>query len=131
MPLCPRIMKYFHFLESMMLEISKLLNATLVIPKIKPQLVKGHKVTLSFRFLIFSLLAYLLLILSYLVVQNSNLLCLCEEGHFVAALSSDAAIVQGLPKDLRETRKKITFPSVCPRNTPTSEYCTTDVFLNL
>jgi hypothetical protein len=98
--------------------------------KYKRQLVKGYKVTLS-CFLMFCLLVYLLLILSYLVVQNSNLLCLCKEERFIAALSSDAAIVRGLQKDLREARKKIKLWSVSPRNAPTSKYYATNVFPTL
>ena len=40
-------------------------------------------------------------------------------------------IVRGLPKDLREARKKIKFPTVSPKNTATSDYYTTDVLPRL
>lgn len=41
------------------------------------------------------------------------------------------AIVRGLPKDLREARKKIKFPTVSPRNSATPEYYITEVLPRL
>ena len=41
------------------------------------------------------------------------------------------AIVRGLPKDLREARKKIKFPTVSPRNSATPEYYMTEVLPRL
>jgi len=56
---------------------------------------------------------------------------LYDEDHFIDALSNDVAIVRGLPKDLRETRKKIKFPTVSPRNSATPEYYMTEVLPRL
>lgn len=40
-------------------------------------------------------------------------------------------IVHGLPKDLREARKKIKFPTVSPRNSATPEYYIKEVLPRL
>lgn len=56
---------------------------------------------------------------------------LYDEDHFIDALSGDVAIVRGLPKDLREARKKIKFPTVSPRNSATPEYYITEVLPRL
>jgi hypothetical protein len=56
---------------------------------------------------------------------------LYDEDHFIDALSNDVAIVRGLPKDLREARKKIKFPTVSPRNSATPEYYMTEVLPRL
>lgn len=40
-------------------------------------------------------------------------------------------IVHGLPKDLREARKKIKFPTISPRNSATPEYYITEVLPRL
>lgn len=88
--------------------VARLLNATLVIPEIQATTrAKG----ISSKFKSFSYLY--------------------DEEHFIAALSNDVAVVRGLPKDLREARKKIKFPTVSPRNTATSEYYTTNVLPRL
>jgi hypothetical protein len=39
--------------------------------------------------------------------------------------------VRGLPKDLREARKKIKFPTVSPKNSATPEYYVTEVLPKL
>ncbi|NP_001146164.1 Protein EMBRYO SAC DEVELOPMENT ARREST 30 [Zea mays] len=44
---------------------------------------------------------------------------------------SDVVIVHGLPKDLREARKKIKFPTVSPRNSATPEYYIKEVLPRL
>lgn len=88
--------------------VARLLNATLVIPEIQATTrAKG----ISSKFKSFSYLYH--------------------EEHFIAALSNDVPIVRGLPKDLREARKKIKFPTVSPKNTATSEYYTTEVLPRL
>jgi len=56
---------------------------------------------------------------------------LYDEDHFIHALSSDVVIVHGLPKDLREARKKIKFPTVSPRNSATPEYYIKEVLPRL
>jgi hypothetical protein len=56
---------------------------------------------------------------------------LYDEEHFIAALSNDVAIVHGLPKDLREARKRVKFPTVSPRNSATPEYYRTEVLPRL
>lgn len=56
---------------------------------------------------------------------------LYDEDHFIHALSSDVVIVHGLPKDLREARKKIKFPTVSPRNSATAEYYIKEVLPRL
>jgi hypothetical protein len=56
---------------------------------------------------------------------------LYDEDHFIHSLSSDVVIVHGLPKDLREARKKIKFPTVSPRNSATPEYYIKEVLPRL
>ncbi|TVU18410.1 hypothetical protein EJB05_34506 [Eragrostis curvula] len=88
--------------------VARLLNATLVIPEIQATTrAKG----ISPKFKSFSYLY--------------------DEEHFIAALSNDVAIVHGLPKDLREARKRIKFPTVSPRNSATPEYYRTEVLPRL
>ncbi|CAL4922281.1 unnamed protein product [Urochloa decumbens] len=88
--------------------VARLLNATLVIPEIQATTrAKG----ISPKFKSFSYLY--------------------DEDHFIDALSNDVAIVRGLPKDLREARKKIKFPTVSPRNSATPEYYITQVLPRL
>nr|CAB3457437.1 unnamed protein product [Digitaria exilis] len=88
--------------------VARLLNATLVIPEIQATTrAKG----ISPKFKSFSYLY--------------------DEDHFIDALSGDVAIVRGLPKDLREARKKIKFPTVSPRNSATPEYYITEVLPRL
>lgn len=41
------------------------------------------------------------------------------------------AIVHGLPKDLREARKRVKFPTVSPRNSATPEYYRAEVLPRL
>ncbi|XP_066332941.1 protein EMBRYO SAC DEVELOPMENT ARREST 30-like isoform X1 [Miscanthus floridulus] len=88
--------------------VARLLNATLVIPEIQATTrAKG----ISPKFKSFSYLY--------------------DEDHFIHALSSDVVIVHGLPKDLREARKKIKFPTVSPRNSATPEYYIKEVLPRL
>jgi hypothetical protein len=88
--------------------VARLLNATLVIPEIQATTrAKG----ISSKFKSFSYLY--------------------DEDQFISALSSDVAIVRGLPKDLREARKKIKFPTVSPKNSATPEYYVTEVLPKL
>ncbi|CAL4948500.1 unnamed protein product [Urochloa decumbens] len=88
--------------------VARLLNATLVIPEIQATTrAKG----ISPKFKSFSYLY--------------------DEDHFIDALSNDVAVVRGLPKDLREARKKIKFPTVSPRNSATPEYYITQVLPRL
>lgn len=88
--------------------VARLLNATLVIPEIQATTrAKG----ISSKFKSFSYLY--------------------DEEHFIAALSDDVAIVRSLPKDLREARKKIKFPTVSPKNFATPEYYITEVLPRL
>ncbi|VAH13880.1 unnamed protein product [Triticum turgidum subsp. durum] len=89
--------------------VARLLNATLVIPEI--QATTRARGISSSNFKSFSYLY--------------------DEEHFIAALSVDVPIVRCLPKDLREARKKIKFPTVSPKNTATSDYYTTDVLPRL
>lgn len=88
--------------------VARLLNATLVIPEIQATTrTKG----ISSKFKSFSYLY--------------------DEDHFIHSLSSDVVIVHGLPKDLREARKKIKFPTVSPRNSATPEYYIKEVLPRL
>ncbi|KAJ1289176.1 hypothetical protein BS78_02G144500 [Paspalum vaginatum] len=88
--------------------IARLLNATLVIPEIQATTrAKG----ISPKFKSFSYIY--------------------DEDHFIDELSNDVAVVHGLPKDLREARKKIKFPTVSPRNSATPEYYITEVLPRL
>ncbi|CAD6241595.1 unnamed protein product [Miscanthus lutarioriparius] len=91
-----------------LIAVARLLNATLVIPEIQATTrAKG----ISPKFKSFSYLY--------------------DEDHFIHALSSDVVIVHGLPKDLREARKKIKFPTVSPRNSATPEYYIKEVLPRL
>ncbi|NP_001152557.1 Protein EMBRYO SAC DEVELOPMENT ARREST 30 [Zea mays] len=88
--------------------VARLLNATLVIPEIQATTrAKG----ISPKFKSFSYIY--------------------DEDHFIHALSSDVVIVHGLPKDLREARKKIKFPTLSPRNSATPEYYIEEVLPRL
>ncbi|XP_062232155.1 protein EMBRYO SAC DEVELOPMENT ARREST 30-like [Phragmites australis] len=88
--------------------VARLLNATLVIPEIQATTrAKG----ISPKFKSFSYLY--------------------DEEHFITALSNDVAIVHGLPKDLKEARKKFKFSTVSPRNSATPEYYITEVLPRL
>ena len=103
---------------------------------------KRHQVDVSFLILKFIMVVYLFLLPCFSLNIAFPLFRPCspkfksfsylyDEDHFIDALSNDVAIVRGLPKDLREARKKIKFPTVSPRNSATPEYYMTEVLPRL
>ncbi|KAK1581063.1 hypothetical protein Q3G72_002724 [Acer saccharum] len=79
--------------------ISRLLNATLVIPEIQESLrSKG----ISYKFKSFSYLY--------------------DEEQFIASLTSDVIIVKSLPENLKEARKRNEFPIFKPKSSTSPNY---------
>ncbi|KAK3198116.1 hypothetical protein Dsin_021531 [Dipteronia sinensis] len=79
--------------------ISRLLNATLVIPEIQESLrSKG----VSYKFKSFSYLY--------------------DEEQFIASLTSDVIIVKSLPENLKEARKRNEFPILKPKSSASPNY---------
>ncbi|KAK2638239.1 hypothetical protein Ddye_026034 [Dipteronia dyeriana] len=79
--------------------ISRLLNATLVIPEIQES-VRSKGVSYKFKSF------------SYLY----------DEEQFIASLTSDVIIVKSLPKNLKEARKRNEFPIFKPKSSASPNY---------
>lgn len=88
--------------------ISRLLNATLVIPEIQESL-QSKGISVKFK--------------SFSYIYN--------EDQFIAALSNDVLVVKSLPKDLKEVRKKNKFPTISPRRTASATFYMNEVLPKL
>ncbi|KAJ0079921.1 hypothetical protein Patl1_22900 [Pistacia atlantica] len=88
--------------------ISRLLNATLVIPEIQESLrSKG----ISYKFKSFSYLY--------------------DEEQFIASLTNDLIIVKSLPENLKAARKRKEFPNFKPKSSASPDYYIKEILLQL
>lgn len=88
--------------------ISRLLNATLVLPEIQQSL-RSKGISSKFK--------------SFAYLYN--------EDQFIAALSNDVSVVKSLPKDLKEARKKIKFPTFTPQHSTSPDFYIKEVLPKL
>ncbi|KAF8412347.1 hypothetical protein HHK36_000309 [Tetracentron sinense] len=88
--------------------ISRLLNATLVIPEIQES-TRSKGISSKFK--------------SFSYLYN--------EEHFIAALSNDVNIVRSLPKNLKEARKRKEYPTFKPKSSASPSFYTREILPKL
>lgn len=88
--------------------ISRLLNATLVLPEFQQSL-RSKGISPKFK--------------SFSYIYN--------EEQFIAALTNDIPVVKNLPKDLREARKKTKFPTFSPPRSASPNFYVNEVLPKL